>query len=288
MILKDLVLHTRKNASLKFTGIDSYDKCRDKDLFENFNHDITYNYNSYGFRDDEWPSSVDELRDCIWCVGDSFTSGVGCPLEFTWVNILQRRLNKRCINISMDGASNGWISRKVKRIIDEIQPKIIIVQWSYLLRDENPDENLSDEDRRIHGFNTSPNKFFDLGLTTLNNMLGIGENTDTHIIHSFIPKSGIYDIIKLFNETWDVIAGADWGSVPSNYNEYLNLSDLVKTEFSQVNEPLFILAGMLYKFMDSSIYVKEIDTLDLARDGHHYSIKTATKFVDDLIVLLKA
>jgi hypothetical protein len=42
--------------------------------------DITYQWNTHGFRSDEF---VDDGRDSIIAVGDSCTIGLGCPVEHT-------------------------------------------------------------------------------------------------------------------------------------------------------------------------------------------------------------
>ncbi len=74
--------------------------------FLDYPYPISYSYNSHGFRDDEWP---DDLSNVIWCIGDSFTTGVGVPFDHRWPNILQSKINKRCINLGIDGASNELI-----------------------------------------------------------------------------------------------------------------------------------------------------------------------------------
>jgi hypothetical protein len=149
MILDDLKLPSRSNRCWKYSGLDSYDECIDKKHFLKYPYEINYDYNSRGFRDSEWPNSILDLSESIWCVGDSFTVGLGQPYEHIWPQILQKRLKKRTINISMDGASNDWILRRTKQIIDEVNPKKLIIMWSYLHRRENPNIYLSDEDRRL-------------------------------------------------------------------------------------------------------------------------------------------
>ena len=86
-------------------------------MLRQYLHPITYNYNSRGFRDQEWPDSMTELREATWCVGDSFTVGLGSPVTHTWPNVLQQTLQKKTINVSMDGASNNLIARKVLKIL---------------------------------------------------------------------------------------------------------------------------------------------------------------------------
>jgi hypothetical protein len=99
------------------SGMDSKEGCRNKQHFDSYPYAVEYRYNSRGYRDSEWPPTIEELKQCIWCVGDSFTVGLGSPLAHTWVNILQQRTGIRCINVSMDGASNEWMIRKINRIL---------------------------------------------------------------------------------------------------------------------------------------------------------------------------
>jgi hypothetical protein len=137
MILPDFILPSRINQTWSYSGLDRFEFCLDKKHFESYPHAITYQYNSRGFRDAEWPDTVDKLKNAIWCVGDSFTVGLGSPIEHTWPYVLQQTLQKRTINISMDGASNNCIARKVLKILTQIQPELIVIHWSYLHRRED-------------------------------------------------------------------------------------------------------------------------------------------------------
>ena len=89
---------------------------------------IVYEYNSKGFRDKEWPANLD---DVVWCLGDSFTKGVGVPFEHTWPSILQSQTKKRCINLGIDGAANRLILHIAKQIVYEHNPKYMVIMWSY-------------------------------------------------------------------------------------------------------------------------------------------------------------
>jgi hypothetical protein len=134
MILSDLSLLTKKYLTESVSGIDSIESCRDKDHFKNFKHPITYNYNSRGFRCEEWPESIDELKSAVWCLGDSFTVGIGSPYNHTWHKVLRDRSGRLTINISMDGASNEWISSTAIKICNEIKPNNMALMWSYTHR----------------------------------------------------------------------------------------------------------------------------------------------------------
>lgn len=133
MILHEIIAMSRQNQIWTESGVDSFDKCPDKQHFKNYPYQITYNYNSRGFRDAEWPN---DLSQVLWCVGDSFTVGLGAPAHHTWPSVLQRRTGRRCINISLDGASNNWISRTALAILSEFSTADIVVHWSFLHRRE--------------------------------------------------------------------------------------------------------------------------------------------------------
>ena len=121
----------RKKFKSDNSGIDSLELCLNKKHFLNYPKKITYEYNSRGFRDKEWP---EDLSDVVWCVGDSFTLGIGQPFEETWPQLLEKKIGKRCLNLGEDGCSNDTISLRVKKIYDLYKPKLIIVMWSYLNR----------------------------------------------------------------------------------------------------------------------------------------------------------
>lgn len=187
MILPDFILPSRVNQHWQYSGLDSINGCLDKAWFKQYPHTVEYYYNSRGFRDTEWPDSVNELKNSIWCVGDSFTVGLGSPIEHTWPYLLNKKLKKQTINISMDGASNDWISRKVVRILKEIQPKNMVIHWSYIERRESDNCLLNDEDRRLPYLVKDLDNGFD-------NLQLCVKSVEQHsgacqIVHSFIPKS---------------------------------------------------------------------------------------------------
>lgn len=249
-ILPDFCLKSRQNQVWDTSGIDSFDECISKSYFNRYPYEISYKFNSRGFRDEEWPETIEELKNCIWCFGDSFTVGLGCPYEHIWVKKLQQYSGKRTINISMDGASNQWISRKVIDLLNEMSPKVIIVHWSYFDRIESPDKTLIDENRRIYPYSNEDYKinlhYTNLHKNLKNTLMCVKKvekkprNYQTRIIHSII-----HDEIE---------------SYPSNIKKIINrsFSDLCRD------------------------YIPNIEKIDLARDGHHYGVKTSNKFAERL------
>ena len=279
MILPDFILHSRVNARWDYSGMDSIDRCLDKKHFKNYPHTVKYVYNSRGFRDAEWPESIEELKNAIWCIGDSFTVGLGSPLEHTWPYLLQQQTGRRCINVSMDGASNEWIARKTQAIIKEINPTDIVIMWSYTSRRENKNLLLSDEDRRINAVNVP---FFE---DFMNFKLCMDSVAQFNIKHTVITTTvpGLQELVKIYNDvkdvTWDsVVTIDDFSNLPLNivtelindfkvYDRMLELSEIIR----------------IIDYCRSVHNLLEVEQLDYARDYHHFDLITARHIVDKLV-----
>lgn len=182
MMLSSLKLQKTANEFTTYIGIDSPEYATSLDHFNRYSKNVVYHFNSLGYRDDEWPVNI---NDQLWCVGDSFTVGLGQPFEEIWPSLIQKELGIRAINVSMNGASNDWIARRVCEILDNFNPKAILIQWSYLHRREIPNELLCDEDRALNFDINDPDDFKNF-LKNLN--LVKSKKGNTIIVHSFIPK----------------------------------------------------------------------------------------------------
>lgn len=255
MILPDFILTTRANQSWDYNGLDSEDECICKSYFKHYPYKVNYKYNSRGFRDEEWPENIDELKNSIWCFGDSFTAGFGCPYEYIWTKKLEKYTKIRTINVSMDGASNEWISRKVLSVIKEIDPKFIVIHWSYFDRRESSNKELTDEDRRIFLLTEDDyrkNKHKEHLQENLKNTLKCIKNVETSNYSGKIIHSIIYD------ET-------------SNYpfGTRRSIHNLVKSVCKSEN------------------YIDLIEKIDLARDGHHYGVRTSDRFAKKISTYIK-
>lgn len=272
-ILPEFVLPTRVGCVEQYTGLDSLTQCLDPAWFETYPHAVEYRYNSRGFRDCEWPESIQELKDSIWCLGDSFTVGLGSPVEHTWPQVLQQQTGVRTINVSLDGASNTWIARKALGVLQEIEPKHLVVQWSYLHRREDSDESKPDEDRRVMFEELDFNK----NLTNFLNCVDLVEQhkNNCQVTHSLIPNTGLaFDLAAVWNE----IKGPAWPqTLPDNYADIPEwISDELKT---QHNIDLLLLNNLKK--------IIEVTQLDRARDGHHYDLKTSQWFCQQIIDCLR-
>jgi hypothetical protein len=244
-ILSDFVLTTRQNQTWETSGLDSPEECISKSFFNRYPYEISYKFNSRGFRDEEWPETIEELRNCIWCFGDSFTVGMGCPYDSIWVKKLEQITETRTINISLDGASNAWIARKVISAIQQISPKFIVIHWSYFDRRESPDTSLIDEDRRLSTLTKDDyrnNKHKKVLVENLKDTLRCIKRVES-LNHHKVIHSLIYDEINYY-------------SYPTRKNIHNSIECI------------------------TNHYINSIDKVDYARDGHHYGIQTSELFAN--------
>ena len=197
MILPDFNLTSRSDQHWMYSGIDSFDRCLDKTWFAQYPYAVEYHFNHRGFRDDPWPESLDDLRQAIWCIGDSFTVGVGQPFDHIWPRVLATVTGRRTINISMDGASNEWIARRAKRVINDISPQHLIVMWSYVHRRENADASLKDEDRLLF-CDARPDTDSNDDIDNLKLCRSRLSSTTTHVIQAAIPNFCGVESYRLF------------------------------------------------------------------------------------------
>jgi hypothetical protein len=281
VILPDLILPSRVNQHWQYSGLDSIEHCLDKTHFKQYPHSVSYQYNSRGFRDQEWPDSVDELKKAIWCVGDSFTVGLGSPVEHTWPRLLQKQTGRRVINVSMDGASNNWIARRTALIQKEINPTNIVIMWSYLHRREHKDCNLDDEQRRI----------YTVASTNLENIDNFQDCVEivkhNNVIQLAIPD---YSPTSNFQNRWNTVRGPGWPLLaPTTVNQLVSLPDFVQNELKEHFKlwpkiQQFVELSGVMSSLNSNII--DVNRLDLARDSHHFDVVTAQWVVDQTVSML--
>lgn len=242
-MLDDFILPSYANRVSLEEGSDSLaSRIKDKNRFQSW-PSIEYRYNNRGFRDSEWP---EDLSSAIWCIGDSFTVGLGNNVDDTWPRVLARRRGVRTINVAMNGASNDWIARRGKQIIKEVSPMVLIAHWSFIHRRELNDASLPDDRRRIwhkeelerlsNSQEVNLQNFID-NLSELENNKG-----STRVIHTVIPA---------------------YSKEPKQNGHRL------ETEL-RISE-----LGLKY-------FIPEFEILDYARDEIHYYNKTTSLFVDSI------
>jgi hypothetical protein len=271
MILPELILPSRVNQRWKFTGIDHIDRCLDKRHFLSYPHSITYSYNSRGFRDQEWPDTMQELRNAVWCIGDSFTVGIGSPLEHSWPSQLSNITNRCIINVSMDGASNEWIARTTENIVQVIDPAQIVIMWSYVHRRENIDDQLDDEHRRIYSSNCTDHNDWK-NFLDCKKRVDLIANSVHFTVPFFCPEH------TRLTKSWNSIRGIDWPiQAPVTSKDLESLPDWILKEMANIH-------GVLDKFRSTLRFQQELkdkhniiafEPFDTARDGHHFDLITS-------------
>lgn len=102
--------------------------------------DITYKWNSYGFRSDEF---IDDNKKSLLFIGCSYTMGLGCPLEHTWPAILRNKINKdyKIYNLGLAGCSNDYVVRALYKTIDVLNPEAVFIMWAGFASREVPIKN---------------------------------------------------------------------------------------------------------------------------------------------------
>lgn len=126
----------REPGVVSTSGMDHYDRCNDSRHFEKYPWPVEYRYNDRGFRDHDWPNDQEQLKNSIWCLGDSFTVGLGAPFEHTWPQVLSQRTGRSVVNCSMDGASNEWLCDLAACILEAFNPPNMVMMWSFVHRRE--------------------------------------------------------------------------------------------------------------------------------------------------------
>ena len=279
MILPDLILQSRINQRWQYSGIDSLEHCLNREHFQSYPYPIEYSYNSRGFRDKEWPTSLKGLQEAVWCIGDSFTVGIGQPFEHTWPTVLAKKLNTRTVNVSMDGASNDWICRRVFDIAYTINPKAIVVMWSYVQRREDSNNLLDDEQRRIQSSKNTHHEDIQRWLIQVLQLKKI----PLKIIQSCIPDFCGPDLPETI---WNAVKDKSWPSCPQTPQELENLPVDIKTELQKIHQCFDDMMILLRKKLHTDIiYIDE--RLDWARDYHHFDILTSRWIVDQIETRLR-
>jgi hypothetical protein len=284
MILPDFVLPSRINQLWEYSGIDSLEHCLDAKHFKQYAHAITYNYNSRGFRDQEWPEKDDDLKNAIWCIGDSFTVGIGSPIEHIWPGLLHKQTGQRTINVSMDGASNNWISRKAVDILQIVNPKYIVIHWSYSNRRE-ADWQIIHNARWKQWYQDIKDPSWPEYETDINRL-------PDRIQQEILAWPQKPDAVNDEDLRLHYIEGA---TAMDDLNTTISCIDTVH----QASKNTKVIHSFIPEFCQKShniqqhliqkqiTYIPEFSRLDLARDGHHYDIKTSQYFVNQIIAQLQ-
>lgn len=271
MILPDLIISEHAGKFYDYTGMDSPDKNLDRAWFKAYPYTVDYHYNERGFRDDPWSSDLDDLKKSTWCLGDSFTVGLGQPFEHTWWRQLQSDTGDRCINVSIDGASNDWICRRACQIIKHVNPSRMIIMWSFLHRREHADNSLSDLGRRMLNEDREISMFRDLDNWQQNIEMLLDHSQDVDLVQFLIPNATCdYDRRR----DWDHVKGPDWPeTIPKKLESLPAFIKMELTHKFDLWDKFFEIER--YHDMLDRFRIHQVLQTDLARDGFHYGIETS-------------
>ena len=87
-----------------------------------------YTFNELGFRGD----SPKKKGTRIMSVGCSHTEGIGVHNHQTWSHYLTRMMKSGVdLNLGVNGRSNDYISRAILTWVDELNPDLVLVMYTY-------------------------------------------------------------------------------------------------------------------------------------------------------------
>jgi hypothetical protein len=259
-ILPMIALPALAHARFAHSGMDTRIRCRDRAHFDAWHKPIDYCYNSRGFRDQEWPH---DPGSATWCIGDSFTVGIGSAFDDTWPQKLSQHLNCRTINVSMDGASNDWIARQACAVYTELEPGVMVLMWSYLHRREL-DRPGPDLQRRAHYVKSSIQQDYA-------NLDRCRQQVQQHCVNS--------KLIELIIPNWQpALTPSSWANIkseswPWQVHELDQASAEIWHELEHVHsiDVTALRQQLAYPTPD----LIQVPQLDLARDGHHFDAVTS-------------
>ena len=296
-LLPSFNLKTTKNLQLDNFGPDQPGSAGYNSQFP---YSVNYKFNSRGYRDGEWPDSLDQLKSAVWCLGDSATLGIGSPWEHIWPQILSRAWNKRTINVSLLAASNDFIERKCIELLDQIVPEYIVICWSYLYRRDMSEQN------KIEFITKETQKNWDDFYSTIRNItwpdchsLADIKNL-TPVLQQEILNRYQHPIIELDDEICrcindgnvdKVLKSAARRSAQDEVEYFMNKIHNIK-KHQQSTEILHTFVSG-FASPDEIILIKQnfynigipfyvVSTIDYARDNQHWDIKTSNNIVDEL------
>ena len=267
--------------------MDCFQSCQDRKHFQNYPHTVSYDYNSRGFRDAEWPA---DLTDAIWCIGDSFTVGLGSPQHHIWPQVLEKTTGRRTINVSMDGASNNWISKQSAKIINTVNPTNIIIMWSYVERREsNLDVSVEIEWQKFYKDVKDPSwaECCSWQFSTL----PAAVKQELTVQHSTDPYFYIKDDRIVARDCIDelrTIQRPDLTETEHLENFKQCLSLLGNKNCIQSFVPDFAIEHTQSKYIElcTGPVVPPVVRLDRSRDGHHFDLATSEYLVKQLVPYL--
>ena len=234
--------------------------------------------------------------------------GLGSALTHTWPWVLQQRTGRRCINISLDGASNDWVSRKTCAILNTIAPRDLVIHWSYWHRREASVQQVrySVVQRVWQDFYNGIKDPAWPPCRTFEQMQQLPEHIKQEILQQHWIEPEVSDEDLIFYNTDEQL---QFGTLVADDDENFKNAKLCIDRTITCSHNTNIIHSFIPEFTQSDSvhnksqsvaklkqlvdditeeinFVPYFDKLDLARDGHHYDLKTAEYFVQQLLIKL--
>ena len=202
-------------------GLDSAEHCLNPDHFRNYPESITYQFNELGYRDQSY---LEYRGNEILAIGDSFTLGLGVNIEQTWPSVLAGLVDHPVRNFSLNGASNDWMGRRIKDLVNSFLPPLIIVHYSFSHRRENSFIDWHDDERT----ESEPVYTNDQNISNWQKNYEIFNSLPVPVIHSFIAD-------------WDSV-GIDYKPLGQNILPPVEKKDLARDGFHYGVKTNYLLA----------------------------------------------
>lgn len=230
--------------------------------------DFDYKYNSWGFRDADFKQYLGEKVNI--CLGDSMTSNIGGPIQYSWVSQLAEQFDIPTLNLGIKAAGNDAIMLVYNRASELFDVQNTFVQYSYLHR------RIVDN-KLIHHRNTSDRENFKYFLElripnafecALPRWCYTDEEvqflSDLKIYFLDVPLVGQFsndqDRKYIVKESYNNLKGTDWPSLKEFVNGADPHPDMFTKQFGQ--------------FMSHHAYTN--------RDGHHNNFDANKKYANYL------
>jgi hypothetical protein len=200
-------------------GLDSRAHCFNRSLFDQ-HPAVHYQFNQVGFR----THSVDKFKhNAILVIGDSFTLGLGNNVEDRYTDLLEQQLSHQVLNFSLNGASNDWIARKLKQLLQLFQPRAVVIHYTFSHRRERPQTDWHDDERtECEPFYSSEENYQNwlVNFKTIQSLSG-----NIKLIHSFICNwhDQSVNYLELGNDVIPPIAQLDFARDGFHYGPQTHL-----------------------------------------------------------------
>jgi hypothetical protein len=119
---------------------ENFNKNPNKKQWENI--DISYQFNSQGFRTYDLPSLIGQKVDIA--LGCSLTLGIGLPVEVIWPTLIEKESKFPMLNLGQGGGSSDTVARILTNVCSLYDIQTVYILWPDASRFEiyNNDSNL--------------------------------------------------------------------------------------------------------------------------------------------------